>query len=101
MRKYEFCVVVIIIFLMAISCDTTLEPKEYIAVHIVNHTQETILVYAGSNVLFFIIPSTVIFMGGGQSVLVEKGKIIDIYGETTNTKYGSRSFYIETQWDIY
>ena len=80
------------------SCD--FETKEFISVYIVNHTEETILVYTGANILFFELPAAIITSGNIQPVMAEKGQSISIYGKDTNINYGSRSFFLETQWEI-
>jgi hypothetical protein len=92
-------VAIILLNLIISSCD--FEPKEYISVYVVNHTGETILIYAGANILFIGLPSASISSGNGQAVMVEKGGSISAYGKDSNRKYGSRSFFMETQWDIY
>ncbi|MDR0473668.1 MAG: hypothetical protein LBH43_08390 [Treponema sp.] len=80
------------------SCD--FEPAEYISIYMINKTKETLLVYAGTNILFFGIPSAFIPAGGEQSVMVKKGESVIVYGKNTNRQYGSRSFNFETQWEI-
>jgi hypothetical protein len=90
---------IILLGIIINSCD--FESKEYISIYIVNHTGETIIVYAGVNILFFELPSTSIPSGNGQSVMVEKGESVSVRGKDSNRNYGSRSFFMETQWDIY
>jgi len=88
--------------LMANSCnfyDDT--PKTYISVHLINRTNENIVVYTGDNILFLILPSAILAPGSSQSVTVEQGGSVSFYGQSTDTFYGSRSFYFDTQWEIY
>jgi hypothetical protein len=93
--------ILLAIILAINSCTDYLEPKEYISIYIVNHTGETIFVYTVFSIIIFGLPSTVIPSGSGQAVLVEKGQTVTIHGKDSGSKYGSKSFYIETQWDIY
>jgi hypothetical protein len=99
----------ILIFFSALiinSCDFETDeketiPKVYISVYMINYTEETILVYNGSSIIFLLLPSARILPGGRQSVVVEKGETVSFYGETSNKNYGSRSFLFETQWEIH
>jgi hypothetical protein len=86
------------------SCDFDSDnntPKVYISIYLINCTEEPISVYAGAKIFIFSLPSTIIPPGGHQSVVVERGETVSFYGQTSNKKYGSRSFYFETQWEIY
>jgi len=100
-KSSPYILILVIILLGSIinSCD--FEPKDYISVYVVNHTGETILVYTGANILFIVLPSASISSGNGQAVMVEEGGSVSVYGKDSNRNYGSRSFFLETQWDIY
>jgi hypothetical protein len=94
---------VIVILLILNSCidPDDRENKEYISVHIVNHTGEHLEVYAKVSILIFSVPSAVISSGNGQSVMVERGGDITVYGRDSHRSYGSRTFYESVQWDVY
>ena len=105
MKTYKF-IILFVLILLTISCTDILEenennPKEYIPVYIENHTVETISVYTGVRILIFGVPSAYIPAGNGVSVLAEKGESVYIYGKDTNRSYGSRSFFMESRWDVY
>jgi hypothetical protein len=78
-----------------------LEQKEYISIYVTNHTNESIVVYTGLYITIVSVPSMVIQAGNRQAVLVEKGESMSIRGKDTDKDYGSRSFYAETEWDVY
>ncbi|MDR0456553.1 MAG: hypothetical protein LBH20_07730 [Treponema sp.] len=98
MKKYKY--IIIALFVLS-SCTNIFEQKEYISVYIVNHTGEQLLVYAGLNIVFISIPSTTIPTGNGQSVMVVKGESVSVSGKVSGKNYGSKTFYTESQWDIY
>jgi hypothetical protein len=100
MKQTKFYALIVSI-LIIVSCTNIREQKEYISVYIANHTGENILIYTGSYIIIFEVPSAVIPSGSEYSVLVEKGQRVTAYGEDTNREYGSRSFYTEMQWNIY
>jgi hypothetical protein len=93
--------ILFVLILLTTSCTNIFEQKEYIPIYIVNHTNETIKVYTGLHITIFSVPSAIIPVGNGQSVLAEKGESIAIHGKDTSKNYGSRSFFMETQWDVY
>jgi len=102
-RKNIF-ILVSVFFLLPLmlgSCTDIMAPKEYVSVYIRNHTEEQLLVYAGMSILFIGVPSTVIPTKTGQSVMAVKGKSVDVYGKNSGRNYGSRTFYAESQWDVY
>ena len=93
--------ILFVLILLTTSCTNIFEQKEYVSVFVINHTNETIVVYTGLYVTIVSIPSMVIQAGNRQSILTEKGETVSVRGRDTNKDYGSRSFYAETEWDVY
>ncbi|MDR0473138.1 MAG: hypothetical protein LBH43_05665 [Treponema sp.] len=98
MKKNKY--IILVLFVLS-SCTDIFEQKEYISVYIVNHTGEQLVVYSGLNIAFISVPSTIIPTGNGQSVMVVKGESVRVSGKVSGKTYGSKTFYMGSQWDIY
>jgi hypothetical protein len=81
----------IITFILFISSCINI-PNDPVYIYVVNHTQESIWV---TN-LPMDIPS-----GSGNTTSVEKGSKVDVKGVDSKYKYGSRTFQVDSQWDVY
>ena len=106
MKKNDhYAILLFTIFLLTATINSCYyesdESKEYISIYIENHTEETILVYAGAFIIFLPIPSASIPSGKGQNVLVEKGESVYVQGKDSTKNYGSRTFFFETRWHIH
>jgi hypothetical protein len=101
MKKSFHLLIIIILIFLTFSCADLFEGKTFVSVNIINHTDETIKVNSGVDVVFFDIIDYKIKSGQSLSISVQSGKIISATGLTTNKSYGSRMFHSDQQWDIY
>jgi hypothetical protein len=101
MKPLKTIIAAVFLLLILNSCTNIFEEKDFISVYIVNHTEERLSIHAGTYILFVSIPSTTIPIGSGQSVMAGKGESVSAYGKDSNKNYGSRTFYMNSQWDIY
>jgi hypothetical protein len=88
------CFIPILFFLLMGSC--VMDPEQYIAISIINNTNEDLMVHNGTLVSFiYSIPKN-----SAYTILGIKNTFITLVGKKSGKQYGAKKFYSDGTWIV-